>query len=125
MNYIKTLAAPPANGHYSQAIEEAGVIYLSMQLPINPNLGTMADNLEDQARQLFLNCNHILHAAQSSLQSVVSATVYLADINDWGRVNELFADAFGAHKPARGMVCVPSLHLGAKIGIQMIARKDR
>ncbi|WP_088700187.1 Rid family hydrolase [Halomonas campaniensis] len=120
---METCEAPTANGRYSQTIESEGVIYLSMELPIDPKTGALAETLADQARQLFHNCSNILKAAQSSLTCLLSAAIYLTDMNDWNRVNGLFANAFGNHKPARGMGCVPALRFGAKISIQMIAER--
>lgn len=118
---IHTKQAPHPNGHYSQAVVHGGTLYISMQLPLDPVFLTLADNIEEQADQLFQNCRHILIAGGSSFEQVVSATIYVADMAHWPVVNRVFATQFGDHKPSRAVVCVKELHLGAKVGLQLIA----
>lgn len=117
--------APAPNGHYRQAVVHAGVAYLSMQLPWDPEHQVIADGVDAQADQLIRNCRAVLAAAGSGLDLVLSATVYLSDIADWPRVDRAFSNHFGEHRPARAVVAVHALHLGAQIGMQMIAAVAR
>ncbi len=113
--------APHPNGHYSQAVVHGGILYMSMQLPIDPGAGSIPPALEDQATQLFKNCAAILSAAGSSFQDVLTATIYITEMADWPTMNRLFAEHVGNHRPARGMVNVKELHLGAKVALQLTA----
>jgi len=81
----------------------------------------MPDGIEAHARQVIANCRAILHAAGSDVADVLNVTIYLADVADWSAVNEVFEQAFAGHRPARGMVPVPALHLGARVAMQMVA----
>ena len=122
MRIIEAAGAPIPNGHYSQAIVAGGLIFLSAQLPIipGPNV-TIPDGIEAQARQAIHNSRAILEASGASLAHVVSASIYVTAIENWPRVDAVWAEAFGDWRPARGVFCVEALHLGASIAIQMIA----
>ncbi len=113
--------APRPNGHYSQAVVYNGVLYMSVQLPIDPATGAIASSLEGQAAQLFQNCKSILSAGESSFQDILSATIYVTDIDDWPLMDSFFAKNVGDYRPARGMVKVSELHLGAKVALQLTA----
>jgi reactive intermediate/imine deaminase len=122
MRSIETVGAPRPNGHYSQAIAANGLIFLSAQLPIIPGTNpTIPDGIEAQARQAIYNSRAILEAAGAGLAHVVSASIYVTDIENWPRVDTVWAEVFGDCRPARGVFCVNALHLGASIAIQMIA----
>lgn len=119
---IATERAPEPNGHYSQAVSSGDLIFLSMQLPlVHGQAVEMPQTLEAQVTQVILNCQEILRAAQSDLNKVLTVTVYLADVADWRPANDAFAVAFGDHRPARSMVPVTGLHLGARVAMQMTA----
>jgi 2-iminobutanoate/2-iminopropanoate deaminase len=92
-----------------------------MQLPIDPATGKIPVAIGDQADVLFRNCKNILVAGGSSIAQILSATIFLADIADWLTMDRVFAANVGNHRPARGMVNVVQLHLGAKVGMQMTA----
>jgi len=118
---IDTSQAPRPNGHYSQAVIHAGVLYTSMQLPLDPASGTLPQGIDAQAVQLFENCNGILVAGGSSFGQVISATIFLTDVGDWETLDRVFAAHLCGRKPARAMVPVSRLHLGALVGMQLAA----
>ena len=120
---IVTDLAPEAIGPYSQAIETDGLIFVSGQLPVDRNTGTMPENIEEQAEQSLKNISYILQAAGSSMDMVIKTTVLLADINDFGKVNEVYAKYFNAPYPARACYEVAALPKAAKLEIEAIAAK--
>ena len=122
MKIVSTPAAPEARGHYSQAIVHGGMVYVAGQLPGVPGEPERRlESFEDQARQVLANVAAILEAAGSSLQDVVKATVYIADVSDWPAFNAIYAEAFGTHRPARTVVPVAGLHYGYRVEMDVIA----
>jgi len=119
---VATPAAPAPNGHYSQAIVFGELVFLSAQLPLDPD-GAIPADVSAQALQALANCGAILDAAGSGLDQVLSVTLYLADVAHWASVDRAFAAVLGDHRPARAMVPVPALHLGAQVAAQMIAAR--
>ena len=114
--------APAPGGHYSQAIIHNGLIYVAGQLPIDPATGEKKlGSVEEQTEQVLANIRAILEAAGSSLNRVLKMTVYISDIELWGKVNEIYARALGEHRPARAVVPIKELHYGFKIEIEAIA----
>ena len=121
---ISTQNAPRAIGPYSQAIEANGLIYLSGQLPINPATGSFPEGgIKEQTRQSLLNAQAILKEAGADLSNVVKTTVLLADIADFGAMNEVYAEFFSAPYPGRSAFAVRDLPKGALVEIEMIAAK--
>ncbi|MGN0281689.1 MAG: RidA family protein [Prevotella sp.] len=121
---ISTNNAPAAIGPYSQAIEANGFIYASGQLPIDPATGAFPEGgIKEQTRQSILNAQQILKEAGADLSNVVKTTVLLADIADFGAMNEVYASFFEAPYPARSAFAVRSLPKGALVEIEMIAAK--
>ena len=119
---ISTPDAPGPAGHYSQAIVHGGMIYVSGQLPIDPHTGEKrVGSIEEQTEQALQNLAAILRAADSDLDQVVKTTVYISDIQLWGRVNAVYARFFGKHRPARAVVPTRDLHFGFQIEIEAIA----
>ena len=119
---VLTPNAPAPGGHYSQAIIHNGLIYVAGQLPIDPATGEKKlGSIEEQAEQVLANIRAILEAAGSSLNRVLKTTVYVSDIELWGKVNEIYARTFGEHRPARAVVPIKELHYGFKIEIEAIA----
>lgn len=119
---FNTSNLPMPGGHYSQAVIHNGLIYISGQLPFNPFTGEKVNgSIEEQTQQILDNVNTLLKDAGSSKKNVLKCTVYISDINLWGRVNEVYADFFGKHKPARAVVPVKDLHFGFKIEMELIA----
>ena len=121
MNIIHSPDMPNSNGHYSQCIEHNGLLYLSGQLPINPDTKSISDNIEEQASQALSNINAVLSAAGCSKNDVIQMRIYLVGINHWDQVNEIYSRFFNDHKPARCIVPVPELHFGSLIEIEAIS----
>lgn len=122
MKSISTLGAPTARGHYSQAIVHEGIVYVAGQLPIVPGApDRQLAGFEEQARQVIDNVAAILAEAGSSLDHVLKATVYIADISHWPAFNAIYAEKLGAHKPARTVVPVAALHYGYLVEMDAIA----
>ena len=114
--------APAAIGPYSQAIKAGNLLFLSGQIPLVPATGQLvAGGIEAQTRQVFTNIGAILEAAGASFDHVVSATVYVADLNDFATVNEIYATYFTAPAPARATVQVARLPKDSLVEIQVIA----
>jgi len=119
---IKTDQAPRAIGPYSQGIMAGGLIFVSGQIPLDPIKGEIVgQTIEEQAHQVFKNLRAILQAAGSSLNEVVKATVFLADMNDFSRMNEVYAQYFSEPYPARAAFQVARLPREAKIEVEVIA----
>lgn len=122
IKFVETPNAPKPGGHYSQAVIHNGVMYIAGQLPIDPATGEKKlGSIEEQAEQVLANIRAIVESAGSSMSRVLKMTVYVSDIELWGKVNEIYARAFGEHRPARAIVPVNELHYGFKIEIEAIA----
>ncbi len=120
MKKIETKNAPKAIGPYSQAIVANGFVYTSGQLGIDPSTGVLDLEIENQAKQAFLNIKGILEEANSSLDKVIKTTVFVTDGAYFGVVNQIYESYF-VSKPARSFVVVKSLPKDAKIEIEVIA----
>jgi len=119
---VTSPAAPAAIGPYSQAIRAGSLLFLSGQIPLDPATGQLVPGgIEDQTRQVFTNIGSILKAAGASFDAVVSATVYVADMNDFAKVNEIYSTYFSAPAPARATVQVARLPKDALVEIQVVA----
>lgn len=122
-NPISTENAPGAIGPYSQAVEADGFIFTSGQLGINAQTGEFGDTVEEQARLSLENVKAILEAAGASLDQVVKTTVFLKDMNDFARVNEVYSSFFNQPYPARSAVEVARLPKDALVEIETITLK--
>jgi len=119
---VSVPALPPPAGHYAAAIKTGGLVFVSGQLPIQPDGRPLGDApFEDQARQALANLFAVLAAAGSAPDRVVKTTVFVVGIAHWPRFNALYAEAFGAHRPARSVVPVPELHHGCLVEIEAVA----
>jgi 2-iminobutanoate/2-iminopropanoate deaminase len=119
---VKTERAPKAIGPYSQAIIANGFVFVSGQIPIDPVTGELnTGSIEDQARQVLRNVAAVLEAAGSSMDDVVKAGVFLADMNDFARMNAVYAEFFKAPFPARAAVQAARLPKDVRIEIEVIA----
>ena len=124
MKAIATNNAPAAIGPYSQAIEANGFVYASGQLPIDPATGAFPEGgIKEQTRQSLLNAQAILREAGLELSSVVKTTVLLADIADFGAMNEVYSTFFSQPYPARSAFAVKDLPKGALVEIECIAAR--
>ena len=106
MEILHTEKAPEAIGPYSQAIEANGLIFLSGQLGLIPDTGAMAHSLAAQTVQALENIISILKSANLTLKDVVKTTCYLSNMEDFSLFNEIYAQYFGDHKPARSCFAV-------------------
>jgi 2-iminobutanoate/2-iminopropanoate deaminase len=122
---IATKEAPEAIGPYSQAIIANGLVYTSGQIALMPD-GTMETRgIEYQTKQVLKNLYYVLKEAGASLNDVIKTTIYLADMDDFSKVNEIYEHFFGNHKPARSTVAVKTLPKNALVEIECIAFADQ
>ncbi len=121
---ISTKKAPAAIGPYSQAVKAGNMIFVSGQLPLDPETMTfVSDDVQDQTRQCLVNLMAILEAANCSTQDIAKVTVFLKDMNDFAKMNEVYTEFFPDHKPARAAVEVARLPKDARIEIEAVAVK--
>lgn len=121
MKIIETPNIPNAKGHYSHCIEHNGVLYISGQLPIDPQTQTIPEGIEAQTLLVLKKTEQILLAAGSSKEKIIQMRVYIPDVELWGKVNEIYAQFFGEHKPARCIVPSGKLHYGCLIEAEAVA----
>lgn len=121
---VETLNAPAAIGPYSQAVASEQTIYVSGQLPIDPETGAFAgDTIEAQTKQSLENVKAILEEAGCSMANVMKTTVLLKDINDFGKMNEIYGEYFNGVYPARAAFQVAALPKDALVEIEVVAIK--
>ncbi len=119
---ISTENAPAAIGPYSQGVTSGGMLFTAGQLGLDPATMTfVSDDVAEQARRALENARNIVEAGGLSLADVVKVTVFLADMNDFKAVNEVYATFFESDPPARSAVEVSRLPLDARVEIEMIA----
>lgn len=118
---ISTQNAPGAIGPYSQATKIGNLIFVSGQLPINPQTGEMPESVEEQAKQSLENVKAILEAADSNLKNVVKAIIFLKDMNTFAKVNEVYSSYFDGNYPARSTIEVARLPKDALVEIEVTA----
>lgn len=118
---ISTKKAPGAIGPYSQAVKVGNMVYTSGQLGINPETGELAEDLTAQAHQVFKNLKAVLEEAGATMNHVVKTLVFLADMNDFLAVNDIYKEYFTDSYPARSAVEVARLPRDAKLEIEAIA----
>ena len=119
---VSTSAAPQAIGPYSQAVRAGSMLFVSGQIPLDPETGQIVGgDLAAQTHRVFRNLGAILHAAGASFDHVVRTTVYLADMNDFPAMNEIYATYFSSPAPARATVQAARLPKDARLEIDLIA----
>ncbi len=119
---VSTPNAPAAVGPYAQAVWAGDMLYLSGQIPLDPQTGSLvSENFSEQVRQVLQNIQAVLKAAGLTPAQVVKTTVYLTEINQFSTLNELYAEVFGAAPPARSCVEVSALPRGAQVEIEVTA----
>ena len=118
---IATTNAPGAVGPYVQAVKVNGMVYCSGQLGIDPAVGKMPEGVEAQAHCSMKNMGTILKEAGSDYNKIVKTTIFLADMNDFAKVNEIYKSYFGEEYPARSCVQVAKLPLGGLVEVECIA----
>jgi len=118
---IFTQKAPKAIGPYSQAVKAGGFLFVSGQIPINPESGNlMIASIEEQANQVILNLKSICEAAGSGLEDIVKLTIYLTDLGNFAKVNEAMLEYFPEPYPARATVEISALPLGVNVEMDAI-----
>ncbi len=122
---VETADAPKAIGPYSQAIVANGFVFAAGQVGTDPKTGVLAFGIEAQLEQTLKNIAAVLKASGSSMENVVKATVFLADINDFAKMNEIYGKHFKAPFPARSTVQVARLPRDAKVEIEVVAIVSR
>jgi 2-iminobutanoate/2-iminopropanoate deaminase len=119
---VQTDGAPAAIGPYSQAIISGNMVFTAGQIPLDPaTMQIVGTDIAAQTRQVFSNLRAILQAAGTALNAVVKTTVFLKDMNDFAAMNEVYAAAFGDHKPARSTVEAARLPKDVMVEIEVIA----
>ena len=120
---ISTKKAPSAIGPYSQGMIVGDLVFTSGQIPLNPENGELVTEISKATVQVMANLSAVLEAAGSSLEKVIKTTIFLQDLNDFEKVNEIYGDYFKDNLPARSCVQVAELPKGAIIEIEAIAIK--
>jgi len=121
MKFISTKEAPQAIGAYSQAIVHNGLVYTSGQIALMPDGNMETRDIEHQIKQVMKNLFYVLQEAGAEFNDVIKTTIYLADMDDFATVNEIYAHFFADHKPARSTIAVKTLPKNALVEIECIA----
>ncbi|MCF6243967.1 MAG: RidA family protein [Sulfurovum sp.] len=124
MKFIQTNEAPEAIGPYSQAVAVNGMVYTSGQIALDTNGQMVGIDVETQTHQVLKNLSQVLSAADASFNDVIKTTIFLADMDDFLKVNKIYAEYFGNHKPARSTVAVKTLPKNALVEIDCIALSE-
>ena len=120
-NIVNTSKAPAAIGPYVQAVRTEGLLFTSGQLGIDPATGKLPEGVEAQAHRSMKNLGAVLEEAGSDFSKVVKTTIFLADMDDFAKVNEIYKSYFGETYPARSCVQVAKLPLGGLVEVECIA----
>ena len=119
---IQTEKAPKAIGPYSQAIRTDTMVYTAGQIGLDPASGELiAGTVEEQTRQALTNIRNVLETAGSSIENVVKTTVFLKDMNDFSKMNAIYAEFFGENPPARSTIAFAGLPKGGLVEIEAVA----
>jgi 2-iminobutanoate/2-iminopropanoate deaminase len=122
MEKVSLTQSSENRGHYTPGIISNGMLYISGQLSVDPDTRQVATgDIEEHTRLALQNVDRVLKAAKVSREDVVQCRVYVTDIDLWDQVNRVYAEFFGAHKPARIVVPVPRLHFGCLVEIEAVA----
>ena len=120
---IATDKAPAAIGPYSQAIEAGGFVFASGQIPVDPATGNIPEGIEAQAKQALTNVKNLMEASGLSMENIVKTSVFVKDMNDFAKVNEVYATLFESDFPARSCVEVARLPKDVLIEVEVIAAR--
>ena len=121
MKEIKTNRAPAAIGPYSQAVIMGDVVFTSGQSPVNPETGEIPEGAIAQAKQVFENIKNLLDASGTSINNVIKTTVFIQNMEDFSKINEVYQEYFTQPYPARSCVEVAKLPKGVLIEVEAIA----
>ncbi|MHD0398616.1 RidA family protein [Staphylococcus simulans] len=122
MKTIHSNKAPEALGPYSHAVVVNDLVYTSGQIPLNEFNELVSDEVQVQTRQVLENLKAVLQEAGADMDSVIKATIFIKDMNDFQKINEVYGLYFDAHKPARSCVEVARLPKDVKVEIEVIAQ---
>jgi len=124
MEFVRTDKAPKAVGPYSQAVVSGNFVFVSGQIPLDPETGKMVEgDIEEKTKRVLENVSAVLESVGLSLKNVVKVTVFITDLSNFEKVNKVYSEFFDDHKPARSFVEVSALPKGAEIEIEVIAEK--
>ena len=121
MRFVSTKNAPAAIGPYSQAVAVNGILYTSGQIGMDEKGVVVADDVVNQTHQVMKNLFYVLEAAGVHFNDVIKTTIYLTDMDDFAKVNEVYAHYFGHHKPVRSTVAVKTLPKNVLVEIDCMA----
>ncbi|MDT8337797.1 MAG: Rid family detoxifying hydrolase [Sulfurimonas sp.] len=121
MKFVQTNKAPSAIGSYSQAVVANGMVFTSGQIALTPEGVMLENDVVVQTKQVLKNLQAVLQEAGASMQSVIKTTIFLDSMDDFVTVNEIYAEAFGSHKPTRSTVAVKTLPKNALVEIDAVA----
>ena len=121
---IETDKAPQATGPFSQAVIDGNLVYTSGQIHLRPDGKLLEGTIEEQTHQVMKNLQEILESAKVSFKNVIKATVYVTDMSNYGKINEVYSTFFSEPFPAREVVCVKELPLKAHLEISLVAIKS-
>lgn len=123
-NIIETKSAPAPVGPYSQAVEYDGTLYCSGQIAIDPATNAVfTGDIQKQAQIVMKNIEGVLAAADMTFANVVKTTIFLTDMSDFAKVNEVYGTYFRSHPPARSTIAVAALPKGVNVEIEVLARR--
>lgn len=120
---ISTDKAPAAIGPYSQAIEVNGMVFTSGVIPVNPQTGVIPATIEEQANQAFSNLRNLIEASGATIDKVIKTTVFIKEMDDFGKINEIYAQYFKEPFPARSCVEVARLPKDVMLEVEAIVAK--
>ncbi|OLL23293.1 2-iminobutanoate/2-iminopropanoate deaminase [Neolecta irregularis DAH-3] len=118
---ITALNGPPAAGPYCHAVVTSGMVFCSGQIPVDKDGNVVEGDIQAHTKQCLKNLAIVLQASGSDLNHVAKVTIFLADMGDFAKVNETYAEIFGSHKPARACVAVKTLPKNVDVEIECIA----
>ena len=121
ISILSTDKAPAAIGPYSQAVKAGPFLFASGQIPLRPDGSLVEGSIEEQTEQVLANIKGLLEEAGASVTNIVKTTVFLGDMNDFAKMNEVYSTVFGEHKPARSTVEVARLPRDVKVEIEFVA----
>jgi 2-iminobutanoate/2-iminopropanoate deaminase len=120
---ISTDKAPAAIGPYSQAIEVNGMVFTSGVIPVDPQTGVIPATIEEQANQAFSNLRNLIEASGATIDKVIKTTVFIKEMNDFGKINEIYATYFKEPFPARSCVEVARLPKDVMLEVEAVVAK--
>ena len=122
MKTINTNKAPEALGPYSHAMVVNNLVFTSVQIPLDTEGNIVSSDVKEQTKQVLENLSVVLEEAGSDLNSVVKATIFISDMNEFQQINEVYGSYFNEHQPARSCVEVSRLPKDVKVEIELVGK---